>query len=142
METSQTDFLYSSVLSVPIRSELTAHGSHYIAVEQTLTYSKHQSHVRYPASLLACQSYLEKTQLTLIVVCWTVFTELLTGNMLIKPVTILTLQRGDLNSAAVSLLRYFFQTVLVLPVIKRQQLLCPSINFNQNMPFIYQRTSN
>jgi hypothetical protein len=33
--------MYSSVLLVQIRSELTAHGSRYTATERTQTYSKH-----------------------------------------------------------------------------------------------------
>jgi hypothetical protein len=38
VKSSQADFLYSSVLLVPIHSELTAHGSRYIAAERTWTY--------------------------------------------------------------------------------------------------------
>jgi hypothetical protein len=63
---SQVDLFYSSVLLVPIRSELTAHGSRYIAAERTRTYSKRISRDRYPASLLARRSDLQKTQLTLV----------------------------------------------------------------------------
>jgi hypothetical protein len=63
---SQADRLYSSVPLVPICSELTAHGSHYIAAERTWTYSKHISHDRYPASLLARRSDLQKTQLPIL----------------------------------------------------------------------------
>jgi hypothetical protein len=58
--------LYSSVLLVPIRSEITAHGSCYIAAEQIWTYSKHISRDRHPISLLARQSDLQKTQLPLL----------------------------------------------------------------------------
>jgi hypothetical protein len=50
----------------PVRSELTAHGSCYIAAERTWTYSKHISRDRYPASLLARRSDLQKTQLPLL----------------------------------------------------------------------------
>jgi hypothetical protein len=38
----------------------------YIDTERTWTYSKHISHDRYPASLLACQSDLQKTQLPIL----------------------------------------------------------------------------
>jgi hypothetical protein len=62
----RTDFLYSSVLLVPVRSELTAHGSRYIAAKRTQTYSKHISRDRYPPSLLARRSDLQRTQLHLL----------------------------------------------------------------------------
>jgi hypothetical protein len=52
----------------------------YIA-ERTWTYSKLMSRDRYSASLLVHQSHLQKTQLPL-------FTELLSGNMSIKSITI------------------------------------------------------
>jgi hypothetical protein len=58
--------LYSSVLLVPIRSELTAHGSRYKAAERTWTHSKHISRDRYSASLLARRVDLQKTQLPLL----------------------------------------------------------------------------
>jgi hypothetical protein len=38
-KSSQPDFLYSSAFLVPIRSELSAHRSRYIAAERTWTYS-------------------------------------------------------------------------------------------------------
>jgi hypothetical protein len=60
----------------------------YIAAERTWTYSKQISRDRYPASLLARRSDLEKTASS-IVACSIVFTELLPGNALIKSVTIL-----------------------------------------------------
>jgi hypothetical protein len=95
----------SSVLLVLIRSELTAHGSRYVAAERTWTCSKHTLRDRYPASLLARRSDLEKTfhvitihycdviadtenTVSSIVACCTVFTELLPGNSLFKSVTI------------------------------------------------------
>jgi hypothetical protein len=52
--------LYSSVLLVPVRSELTAHASRYIAGERTWTHSKHISRDRYPVSPLARRSDLQK----------------------------------------------------------------------------------
>jgi hypothetical protein len=66
VKSSLADLLYSSVLLVPIRSELIAHGSSYIAAERTRTYSKHISRDYYPASLLARRSDLQKTQLLLL----------------------------------------------------------------------------
>jgi hypothetical protein len=66
VKSSHADFLYSSVLPVPIRSELTAHGSCYIATERTSTYSKHISRDRYPANVLARRMDLQKTQLPLL----------------------------------------------------------------------------
>jgi hypothetical protein len=41
VKSSQADPLYSSVHLVPVPSELTAHGSRYLAVERTWTFSKH-----------------------------------------------------------------------------------------------------
>jgi hypothetical protein len=66
VKSSQVDFLYSSLLLIPICSELTAHGSHDTAAEQTWTYSKHISCDHYPASLLAHQCDLQKTQIPLL----------------------------------------------------------------------------
>jgi hypothetical protein len=81
VKSSQADLLYSSVLLVPIRSELTANGFRYIAAERTWTYSKHISRDRYPSSLGSKENTASS-----IVACWTVFTELLPGNALIKSV--------------------------------------------------------
>jgi hypothetical protein len=61
VKSSQTDFLYYSVLVDPIRSEHTAYGSRCIAAERTWTYSKGISRDRYPANLLARRSDLQKT---------------------------------------------------------------------------------
>jgi hypothetical protein len=66
VKSSQAELLYSSVVLVPIRTELTAHGSRYIATERTWTYSKHISHDCYSASLLARRSDLQETQLPLL----------------------------------------------------------------------------
>jgi hypothetical protein len=66
VKSSQADFLYSSVLRVAIRSELTGHGSRYIAAERTWTFGKHILRDRYPANLLARRSDLQKTQLPLL----------------------------------------------------------------------------
>jgi hypothetical protein len=65
-KSSQAEFLYSSVFLVPVCSELTAHGSRYIAAEWTWTYSKHISRDHYTASVLARQSDLQKIQLPLL----------------------------------------------------------------------------
>jgi hypothetical protein len=56
MKSSKAGFLNSSVFLVPIRSELIAHGSRYVAAERTWTYSKHTPCDRYPVRLLACRS--------------------------------------------------------------------------------------
>jgi hypothetical protein len=68
VNSSQADYVYSPVLLVPSRSELTAHSSRYITGERTWTYSysKHISRDRYPASLLARRSDLQKTQIPLL----------------------------------------------------------------------------
>jgi hypothetical protein len=76
-----------------IRSELTAHDSRHIAAERTWSYSKHISRDRYPAIQLSRRSVLQKTASS-IAVCWTVFTELLPGNVLIKSVTIFTFKEN------------------------------------------------
>jgi hypothetical protein len=103
-----------SALLLPIRSELTAHGSRYIAAERTWTCSKHISRDRYSASLLGRRSDLQKSchvitihccnftadtenTASSIVACWTVFTGLLLGNALIKSVKIclnITIMQG------------------------------------------------
>jgi hypothetical protein len=49
---------------------------------------KHISRDRYPASLLAPRSDLQKNTASSTAAYWTVFTELLPGNALIKSVTI------------------------------------------------------
>jgi hypothetical protein len=66
VKSSQADFLYTSVLLVPIRSERTARGSRYVAAERTCSYNKYISRDRYPASLLARRSDPQKTKLPIL----------------------------------------------------------------------------
>jgi hypothetical protein len=107
VKSSEADLLYSSVLLVPIRSELRAQGSRYIAAERTWTYSKHTSYIIWSLSNQSIGASIGTTEkachvITIhfcdvavntetttssLVASWTLFTELLPGNALIKSVT-------------------------------------------------------
>jgi hypothetical protein len=78
--------LYSSVILVPGRAELTAHGSRYIVAERTTTYRKHMSRDHHPPlrDVIADTENIASS----IVACWAVFTELFPGYALITSVTI------------------------------------------------------
>jgi hypothetical protein len=72
----------SSVLLVPIRSEFTAHGSLYIAAKRTCI-TGNTCHV----SITYCDVTADtENTASFNNACWTVFTELLPGNSLIKSV--------------------------------------------------------
>jgi hypothetical protein len=110
VKSSHADFLYSSVLLAPIRFELSAQGSRYIAAEWTWTYSKHFTWSLSSQSIGASVGTAENTASS-VVACWTVFTELLPGNMLIKSVALLIYQRNctKTTSSANTKLEYTVQ---------------------------------
>jgi hypothetical protein len=98
---SQADLLYSSVLLVSIRSELTVHGSRYIATDghRPTVNTCHAIAIQpvYGRVGRICRNTASST-----VACWTVFTDQLSGNALIKSVTLifhlkLYVQSYDLN---------------------------------------------
>jgi hypothetical protein len=85
----------------------------YITAERTWTYCKHISRDRYPGNLLARRSDLQKTTYST-VACWTVFTELLPGNALIKSVTILNTRRWRFQFACFFYFHCYFRHVPLL----------------------------
>jgi hypothetical protein len=82
----------------------------YIGAERTWTDSKHISRGRYSANLLERRSDVQKTPFS--VVCWTLFTELLPGNALIRCFTVISYR--DVNWIQVAQCWGFVNTVILL----------------------------